>query len=429
MILESAYLEIIAADQRLQSIYKKLKKNEKISEEEIDYLDNLIQKTTDKETKRSLCNFMFDLLDNIGRLRQIFDSCDDELRSFRFSRITNLEEDMRFVEQGMTSQIPPEEDEEIEFSVVNEDAEDFGEVIKIRRSDLERFEREVRIDDWVEGELSLCFWAIEKYIELNLHGSFREFLKLYLRRERFHFLLQWYYREMVKKIRGSESEGRRLWLYTYTASRFERDYSRLLQIHEILSNSSELTVEEKYDLDILTFLDLKAEEALSDYLASVGSDVQSSGLFTPGQREYRRRIPVVIDTNIMVSALAHYSSSERESLDVKLFRKWINREIEVIVSPRILEEYDKLLKREAKNIEAKGIAFNWLDLLKTCSIIVEPSRSLDVIKEDPDDNRFLECAVEGKAKYIVSRNKHLLKLGKYKDIEIVKPDTLLKMLS
>jgi len=421
MTLESTYLEIIAEDQILQNIYDKLKKEEKASATEISYLDDLIQRTADKEKKKCLCNFMFDVLNRARILRGIFDSCDDELHSFRFSRITNLDEDMRFVEQGVTVQTDPQKDEEIEFL-----DEETGEVIKFKRSELEKFDKEVRIDDWVEGELDLCFWAIGKYVELGLRGSFLEFLKLYLRRERFHFLFQWYYRELAKKIRRSEKGGRELWMYVYPASRFNRDYFGLLQIYDILSHSSELTVEEKYDLDILTFLDLKSEEELSDYLVRVESNVQSSGLFTPGQREYRIRIPVVIDTNIMVSALAHYSSSEKESLDVKLFRKWIRREIEVIVSPEILEEYETLLKREHENIEAKGIAFDWLNLLKASSCIVEPSINLEIIKEHPEDNRFLECAVAGKAKCILTRNKHLLKLGKYEGIEIVQPETFLR---
>jgi len=42
-----------------------------------------------------------------------------------------------------------------------------------------------------------------------------------------------------------------------------------------------------------------------------------------------------------------------------------------------------------------------------------------VIEQDPDDNRILECAVEGNVNYIVSGDRHLLNLGRYRGIEII----------
>jgi predicted nucleic acid-binding protein len=50
---------------------------------------------------------------------------------------------------------------------------------------------------------------------------------------------------------------------------------------------------------------------------------------------------------------------------------------------------------------------------------VNPSFVLDAVPDDPDDNRVLECAVEGKADFIVSGDRHLLRLGSYEAIEIV----------
>jgi len=45
--------------------------------------------------------------------------------------------------------------------------------------------------------------------------------------------------------------------------------------------------------------------------------------------------------------------------------------------------------------------------------------SLAIIKDDPDDDRVLECAVAGHADYIVSGDRHLLKLGSYDSIPIL----------
>jgi predicted nucleic acid-binding protein len=44
---------------------------------------------------------------------------------------------------------------------------------------------------------------------------------------------------------------------------------------------------------------------------------------------------------------------------------------------------------------------------------VTPSQKLDAVPDDPADNRILECAAEGKSEYLVTRDKHLLRLGRY----------------
>ncbi|MCH8318634.1 MAG: putative toxin-antitoxin system toxin component, PIN family [Bacteroidetes bacterium] len=52
---------------------------------------------------------------------------------------------------------------------------------------------------------------------------------------------------------------------------------------------------------------------------------------------------------------------------------------------------------------------------------------IDVIIDDPSDNIFVECAVDGKADYIITGDHHLLSLGNYKGIQIIKAkDFLIK---
>ena len=50
---------------------------------------------------------------------------------------------------------------------------------------------------------------------------------------------------------------------------------------------------------------------------------------------------------------------------------------------------------------------------------VTPGEVLEVIKEDPDDNRILECAAAAKSDYIVSEDKDLLRVGEYRGAKIV----------
>lgn len=59
------------------------------------------------------------------------------------------------------------------------------------------------------------------------------------------------------------------------------------------------------------------------------------------------------------------------------------------------------------------------DLL-THAVVVDPSLTLEVVQDDPADNRVLECAVEIGADWIVSGDGHLLELGVFKDIRILR---------
>jgi len=63
--------------------------------------------------------------------------------------------------------------------------------------------------------------------------------------------------------------------------------------------------------------------------------------------------------------------------------------------------------------------------LVSISQIVEPKKKISVVKDDPDDNKIIECAIEAKADYIISQDKHLLKLKSYKNIKIITPDDFL----
>ncbi|NCO65593.1 MAG: putative toxin-antitoxin system toxin component, PIN family [Candidatus Aquicultor secundus] len=53
---------------------------------------------------------------------------------------------------------------------------------------------------------------------------------------------------------------------------------------------------------------------------------------------------------------------------------------------------------------------------------------IDVITEDPSDNMFLVCAVEGKADFIISGDNHLLDVGTYQGIQILTPCEFVKQL-
>ena len=57
--------------------------------------------------------------------------------------------------------------------------------------------------------------------------------------------------------------------------------------------------------------------------------------------------------------------------------------------------------------------------------MIEPKQKIDIIKDDPDDNKVIECAIESSSDYIVTYDKHLIKLKEYKRIKIIKPEEIL----
>ena len=58
--------------------------------------------------------------------------------------------------------------------------------------------------------------------------------------------------------------------------------------------------------------------------------------------------------------------------------------------------------------------------------LVAPKKPIDAIKEDPDDNRILECALEAESEFIVTSDKDLLRLSEYGNVRIVTASQLLK---
>lgn len=60
-----------------------------------------------------------------------------------------------------------------------------------------------------------------------------------------------------------------------------------------------------------------------------------------------------------------------------------------------------------------------MELILKLATIVEPQTKLDVVKDDTDDNMFIECAVECGAGYIISGDRHLLSLREYNNIKII----------
>lgn len=94
--------------------------------------------------------------------------------------------------------------------------------------------------------------------------------------------------------------------------------------------------------------------------------------------------------------------------------QWEQNRFDALVSASIIDEVGRVLRypRSVKcHRQNKGAIQRFLDLLSSQAVMVESTIALDVAKEDEINNRYLECAIEGKAQYIISGDKHLLELG------------------
>lgn len=127
----------------------------------------------------------------------------------------------------------------------------------------------------------------------------------------------------------------------------------------------------------------------------------------------------VLDTNVVVSALISPKGPPAE-----IIRAWRAHSFTWVTSQPLIDELERTLRYPRLK---RYLAWTDTDLKEFLALIrrqarvVSPSRTLEVIEEDPDDNRVLEAAVEGQAGYIVSGDRHLLQLGKHGDIRIVTP--------
>ncbi len=134
---------------------------------------------------------------------------------------------------------------------------------------------------------------------------------------------------------------------------------------------------------------------------------------------------VVIDTNVVVSRFLNPAGTPARVLALAEASAF-----QLVASAAILEEYrrtllyERIMRRHRRSMEEVERA---VTRLRAVALLLEPKTRLHVIAEDPSDDKFLECAVEGEADYIVSGDRHLLGLGRYQGIEILPPAAFVRV--
>lgn len=110
---------------------------------------------------------------------------------------------------------------------------------------------------------------------------------------------------------------------------------------------------------------------------------------------------ITLDTNVLLSATFWRGDS------FHIIKKVERKEIELVLSDAILEEFRRVLQYEEiqDKIKQKHLeVLNAFDTIAELSTNVTPKRTINLIHEDQSDNKILECAIEGQVNYIITND-------------------------
>jgi putative PIN family toxin of toxin-antitoxin system len=123
---------------------------------------------------------------------------------------------------------------------------------------------------------------------------------------------------------------------------------------------------------------------------------------------------VVYDTNVLVSAALKPGSIPAALVSLALAQR-----VHLCVSPPILAAYKEVLHRPKFGFAAPSIDALLADLTRT-ALLIHPTIPLTVALDEAD-NRFLECALEARAAFLVTGNLRHFPVPTFEDIQIVEP--------
>ena len=123
---------------------------------------------------------------------------------------------------------------------------------------------------------------------------------------------------------------------------------------------------------------------------------------------------IILDTNVFISGIFFTGPPSQ------ILKAWENHSYQIVISRYILAEY----QRVAESLSSKFPSIDIIPIIELftvhCELIDTHGVNISLC-EDPDDDKFIECAMASKCKTIISGDKHLLKLNGYNGIAILRP--------
>ena len=131
---------------------------------------------------------------------------------------------------------------------------------------------------------------------------------------------------------------------------------------------------------------------------------------------------LVLDTNSLIQSIS------RRSPYHELWVSFLDGRNNLCVTTEILNEYAEILERKT-NSYFSSLALEVI-INNRHTIFVTPYYKFRVIANDPDDDKFVDCAIASNAKYIVTEDSHynVLKQLDFPKIEIIKLDDIIKQI-
>lgn len=123
---------------------------------------------------------------------------------------------------------------------------------------------------------------------------------------------------------------------------------------------------------------------------------------------------IILDTNVFISGI-FFSGPPSQIL-----KAWQNSRLQIVLSQEILNEYQRVA-------ESLLVKFPTIDILPIIELMTIHGQLIDVegfdvsVCDDPDDNKFMECAIASNSKIIISGDKHLLNVSGYQGIKVLRP--------
>ena len=133
----------------------------------------------------------------------------------------------------------------------------------------------------------------------------------------------------------------------------------------------------------------------------------------------RKRKPIVIDTNVIVSGFL----DSGDSYPVKIIDAWFFNQILVVISQELKQELNKVFNKPyiAELLQNQKSIKSVLGRLFNKSFVIMPKSIKEVVFSDESDHFLLELAVSAKATVIVTGDKRLLDIKQVKGIQILSP--------
>ena len=130
---------------------------------------------------------------------------------------------------------------------------------------------------------------------------------------------------------------------------------------------------------------------------------------------------IVLDTNSLIQSIPSRSPYR------PIWNSFMDGTNILCVSGEILNEYEEILERETSHAFAL-LAMNVI-INNPYTIFVTPYYRFNLIKADPDDNKFVDCAVAGNARFVVTEDSHykILREIDFPKVDIISLDDMLQM--